>query len=62
MELTLATAVAGRVIVPLPAATDVTTPARLQVSAATSTTLLTPALSTVTKPPVSSPFGRTTGA
>jgi hypothetical protein len=62
MELTLLTADAGRVMALLSAAaTLVTTPARLQVSAATSTLLLPAAAAGMTTPPVSSPFGRTVG-
>ena len=60
IEFTLLTAVAARVIVPVLAATEVTTPARLHVSAAVVTVFAV--AWTVTAPPVSRPFGRTTGA
>ena len=58
-ETTFDTAEAGRAQASEPALTEVTTPARLQVSAATVTVLLLACV--VTAPPVNRPLGRTTG-
>src|SRR5574337_815692 len=64
IELTLDTAVAGRVMasVSAEAATEVSTPARKQVRAATSTLSLAADTAGTTAPPVLMPLGRITGA
>ena len=59
MELTLLTAVEGRVMVAVVPATAVTTPFRLSVPAATVTVLFDACVDTAR--PVRMPFGRTTG-